>query len=62
MLRVVVLAGLAVCGQAGYLADLPNEGASKNRIVKVVQFPKISMVSGAGRRLPRGSSADGALC
>ena len=48
MLRVAVLAALAVCSQAGYLAGLPHEGSAKNKIVKVVQFPKISLVSDLG--------------
>ena len=45
MLRVAVLAALAVCGvQAGYLKDFKNEGATKNKIVKVFQFPRVNLV------------------
>lgn len=46
MLRVAVFAALAVCGvQAGYLKDFKNEGATKNKIVKVFQFPRVNLVS-----------------
>ena len=50
-LRIVwLVAALAVSVQAGWLSDLPNEPAKKNRIVKVFQFPK-TMLVGKGHRV-----------
>ena len=47
-LRIVwLVAALAATAQAGWLSDLPNEPADKNRIVEVFQFPKTMLVSGA---------------
>ena len=48
-LRIVwLVAALAVSVQAGWLSDLPNEPAKKNRIVKVFQFPKTMLVGKGG--------------
>ena len=47
-LRIVwLVAALAATAQAGWLSDLPNEPADKNRIVEVFQFPKTMLVSRA---------------
>ncbi len=40
-----MLAALAVSAQAGYLRDLKEEAAPKNRVVKTFQFPATLLVS-----------------
>jgi hypothetical protein len=47
-----ILAALAVSAQAGYLRDLKEEAAPKNRVVKTFQFPATLLVS---ERHPAGS-------
>ena len=45
-LRIVwLVAALAATAHTGWLSDLPNEPADKNRIVEVFQFPKTMLVS-----------------
>jgi hypothetical protein len=44
--RIAMLAALAVSAQAGYLRDLKEEAAPKNRVVKTFQFPATLLVSG----------------
>ena len=50
MLRVSLLALAVYSAQAGYLADFKNEGADKNKIVKVFQFPAVNLVSSYRRK------------
>ena len=50
--RIAMLAALAVSAQAGYLRDLKEEAAPKNRVVKTFQFPATLLVS---ERHPAGS-------